>query len=168
MTSVLSQNITSSQYLISSMHDRKYTDQVTNKPEIITFYNENKGGFDSIDEKCSKSKSSRHSRRWPLTIFFRVLDISVLAMQLVEDHMKRRITMMNITREIRTMIRRILRVPEEQPTNDETNLILQKRKICHIYSSNKRRMTKYLCVYCKNPVCLGCTDPICKNCISNL
>lgn len=52
--------------LVSSMHDRRFTDPSTSKPEIISYYNANNGGVDSLDEKCS----SRRTRRWPLAIYF--------------------------------------------------------------------------------------------------
>lgn len=64
--------------LVSTMHNRAFTDPDTQKPEIIAYYNRNKGGVDTVDEKCSKSSTSRRTRRWPLAIFFRMLDISVV------------------------------------------------------------------------------------------
>lgn len=124
--------------LVSSMHNTRFTDPTTNKPEIIAYYNDNKGGVDSLDEKCSKSSSSRRTRRWLLAIFYRLLDISVvnsyilhqcfknnpkineksifslqLANQLVQNHMKRRFAVTHIPREIRSIIGRILGLTEE-------------------------------------------------------
>lgn len=175
--------------LISSQHDRRFTDPTKNKPEIITYYNENKGGVDSLDEKCSKSSSSRRTRRWPLVIFFRILDISIinsyilhqcyknnpyikeksvfaleLAKQLVQVHMRRRLTYTNIPRELRQTIKRILGAPEEEEFTNTGSIILEKRKICSLCPSKKRRMTRYLCLHCKKPVCLECTKPVCNNC----
>ncbi|XP_050517750.1 piggyBac transposable element-derived protein 4-like isoform X2 [Diabrotica virgifera virgifera] len=63
--------------LISSMHGRNSTDPITKKPEILSFYNSTKGGVDIIDKNCRKNSSSRRTCRWPLAIFFRILDISV-------------------------------------------------------------------------------------------
>lgn len=175
--------------LVSSMHDRVATDNTINKPEIISYYNGNKGGVDSLDEKCSKSSSSRRTRRWPMAIFFRVLDISVvnsyilhqcyknnpllkekshfakqLAKQLVQAHMKRRMINVHVPREIRNSISRILDVTTEQ-TAELDKFVLEKRKICHLCPSKKRRMTKYLCLECRKPVCLQCTKPVCAQCI---
>nr|CAI5862673.1 unnamed protein product [Callosobruchus analis] len=75
--------------------------------------------------------------------------------------MKRRLAMTNIPRELRTIIGRILGVPEQKETSNE-NLLLEKRKMCHLCPSKKYRLTKYLCLRCKKPVCLECTKPICN------
>ncbi|KAG5865553.1 hypothetical protein JTB14_006715 [Gonioctena quinquepunctata] len=120
------------------MHDRIFTDPETKKPEIIIYYNANKGGVDSLDEKCAKSTSSRHTRRWPLAIFFRILDVSVLnlyilhqcyknnevikekaefakelAAKLVKGNMERRLQNPRVPCELRLTISRILGRPEE-------------------------------------------------------
>lgn len=123
--------------LVSSMHSGASTDPDTQKPDIIMYYNRNKGGVDTIDEKCAKSSSSRRTCRWPLAIFFRILDISIvnsyilhqcytrnsvireksvfakqLAAQLVRQHMERRLTNPRVSREVRSSISRILGIPE--------------------------------------------------------
>lgn len=175
--------------LISTMHDRIFTDPETNKPEIIVYYNANKGGVDSLDEKCAKSTSSRRTRRWPLAIFFRILDVSVvnsyilhqcyknnevikeksefakeLAAKLVRGNMERRLQNPRMPRELRFTISRILGRPEENVPVRQVDLTLQKRKACHLCHKTTHRMTKYLCVECVKPVCLQCSKPKCNNC----
>lgn len=177
--------------LISSMHDRVCTDIETQKPEIIAYYNQNKGGVDSLDEKCAKHSSSRRTRRWPLAVFFRILDVSVvnsyilhqcfkendeikeksvfaksLASSLVRDHMKRRLQIPQLPRELRFVIARILQIPAEN-TPQVGDLLLQKRKACFLCHRTSHRMTKYLCVQCRKPVCLQCSKPACNDCIKN-
>nr|CAH7754571.1 unnamed protein product [Callosobruchus chinensis] len=44
------------------------------KPEVITFYNCTKAGVDVVDELSASYDVSRNSRRWPLTIFFAMLN----------------------------------------------------------------------------------------------
>lgn len=64
--------------LISSMHQDKKIDEATGedkKPEITTFYNSTKGGVDVVDMMMHKYSISRNSRRWPLTVFFALLNI---------------------------------------------------------------------------------------------
>lgn len=152
--------------LISSMHDRVFTDPETQKPEIVAYYNEHKGGVDALDEKCSKSSSSRRTRRWPLVILFRTLDISVinsyilhqsfakneeikeksvfakkLAAKLVQDHMEKRFQNSRLPRELRFVIARILgrSVEPNLPIVTE-NLVLEKRRacsLCHNTSNDK-------------------------------
>lgn len=48
------------------------------KPEIITFYNNTKYGVDVVDKMCGSYDVSRNSRRWPLTVFFDMMNISAI------------------------------------------------------------------------------------------
>ncbi|KAJ8928437.1 hypothetical protein NQ314_019026 [Rhamnusium bicolor] len=117
--------------LVSSSHHHKSEDPESAKPHIILdykYYNCTKGGVDAIDEKCSKFSCSRRSRRWPMTIFYRVFDVSTvnsyilynsypenpqiersdfikeLALQLVTPHLQRRSSNTFISRKLRFSI----------------------------------------------------------------
>lgn len=46
------------------------------KPEIITFYNMTKAGVDTVDKLCATYSVARKCNRWPLVIFFRIIDIA--------------------------------------------------------------------------------------------
>lgn len=176
--------------LLSSMHFAKSTDPETQKPEIVSFYNRNKGGVDTLDEKCAKSSSSRRTRRWPLVIFFRMLDISIvntyilhqsykdnemitdksnfakaLANALVHEHMVARLNNSRIPREIRVNITRILGITEPTTERNSEAFVLVTRKACSLCSRAKHRMTKYLCIRCRKPICLQCSKPMCNVCI---
>ena len=48
------------------------------KPEIITFYNSTKGGVDMVDQMAGEYDTSRNSRRWPLTVFYTLLNVSTI------------------------------------------------------------------------------------------
>lgn len=50
------------------MHNTKSED--AGKPEIVEFYNTNKAGVDTLDEKCAKSSTGHRTCRWPMAIFF--------------------------------------------------------------------------------------------------
>lgn len=72
--------------LVSSMHDQGIIDIDSgdqNKPEIITFYNSTKGGVDVVDELKGEYSVSRVSCRWPLTIFFSLMNIMVINSQII-------------------------------------------------------------------------------------
>lgn len=58
------------------MHHKKEMDSETGKPEMIIDYNKTKGGVDEVDKKCSNYSTSRRTRRWPMAIFYRLIDIS--------------------------------------------------------------------------------------------
>jgi hypothetical protein len=70
--------------LLSTLHNNASIDQDTGdqqKPEMITFYNQTKYGVDRLDQMCSLYNLydvSRNSRRWPLTIFFNLINISCI------------------------------------------------------------------------------------------
>ncbi|CAB3249420.1 unnamed protein product [Arctia plantaginis] len=119
---------------VSSMHHMPDIDDTSKKPEVILFYNKTKIGVDLLDQRCSNYSTSRRTRRWPLAIFYRLLDISAsnsyvvslsvtpqgqkvesrfkflkrLAEQLVRPHLERRVSNVKLQRDIRNAIRSIL------------------------------------------------------------
>ena len=48
------------------------------RPEIIKFYNETKIGVDLVDQMGQTHTCKRQTRRWPLILFYNVLDIAAL------------------------------------------------------------------------------------------
>uniref|UniRef100_A0A3Q3J2G5 PiggyBac transposable element-derived protein domain-containing protein n=1 Tax=Monopterus albus TaxID=43700 RepID=A0A3Q3J2G5_MONAL len=46
------------------------------KPEIIMYYNATKGGVDNLDKMVTAYSCKRRTLRWPLVLFFDMLDIS--------------------------------------------------------------------------------------------
>ena len=61
--------------LLSSQHHAEVIDD-NGKPEIINFYNSTKAGVDTPDQLVRLYTVLRKTRRWPLTIFFNVLDVA--------------------------------------------------------------------------------------------
>lgn len=55
--------------LLSTMHMQPDINKHTEKPEILMFYNETKGGVDTFDQLCHSTTVARKTRRWPLRIF---------------------------------------------------------------------------------------------------
>lgn len=65
--------------LFSTLHDDDTIDKDTGdafKPEVITYYNKNKSGVDTVDQLKSIYSVARITCRWPLTVFFSVLNIA--------------------------------------------------------------------------------------------
>ncbi|KAM4584694.1 piggyBac transposable element-derived protein 4-like [Odontesthes bonariensis] len=63
--------------LMSTLHgDERICDQEHHKPEIIMDYNATKGGVDNMDKLVTAYSCKRRTLRWPLVIFFDMLDIS--------------------------------------------------------------------------------------------
>lgn len=72
--------------LVSSMHHDGAIDSDSGdlkKPQIISFYNHTKFGVDVIDEKYATYSTSRRCSRWPLVLFYRLLDIACINAQVI-------------------------------------------------------------------------------------
>lgn len=70
--------------LLSTMHsDASVGDDAKQKPEIINFYNKYKAGVDTMDQMVRRYTSQRQSSRWPMALFFNMLDISSLASYII-------------------------------------------------------------------------------------
>lgn len=175
--------------LVSSMHHDNIVDEDTKKPEIILFYNTTKGGVDEADKKCSIYSSSRRTRRWPMVVFYRIVDLSgvnahilynmhqpkitdrgdflkSLARSLVLPQLQRRVVYTQLPRELRLVIKRVLGDDMVEGVQNQQNPATSqgKRRACSICPPKLHRMTVYTCVGCCNPVCLQCSRPLCKNC----
>lgn len=48
------------------------------KPVIIHDYNETKYGVDILDKMCHQYDTKRNSKRWPLTLFFHLLNVGAV------------------------------------------------------------------------------------------
>ena len=62
--------------LLSTMHHDSAIDEEIHKPEIISFYNSTKGGVDTLDQIIRCYSSKRKTNRWPVALFFNMLDIA--------------------------------------------------------------------------------------------
>lgn len=174
--------------LASSQHHDDEIDMSTNekvKPSIITFYNQTKGGVDTLDKLCATYDVARNTRRWPMVIFYALLNMAgtnsqimfaannpdaappirrqflkTLAINLSEDHLKRRSLQQNLPRVVRERRQEVagtsLNVvqPEEIPQGI--------RKRCHCCLKDSK--TKYYCFKCKKFICLSHSQFLCLLC----
>lgn len=176
--------------LVSSMHHSKgINDEETNKPEMVAFYNHTKGGVDSMDQKCATYSANRRSRRWPLSIFYMMVNISTanthilnlcfkdvpntkrfqlienLALKLIRPHLVRRMTIPNLRTEVQSLIKTILDEAEAvKNTDDIKSDRLDKKRKCSVCPYTKNRNTAYKCIQCQKPICLQCSKKICDLC----
>nr|CAI5867119.1 unnamed protein product [Callosobruchus analis] len=60
--------------LLSAMHEGESISKNSGKPEIIETYNQTKGAVDTFDQMCSGMSASRKTRRWPLCVFYGMLN----------------------------------------------------------------------------------------------
>ncbi|KAG8337272.1 hypothetical protein J6590_108356 [Homalodisca vitripennis] len=180
--------------LVSSMHHGQTTDDISGKPEIIAEYNRTKGGVDTIDMMCSNYSSSRRTQRWPMVIFFTIVNIASgvnayilynsyrntkpmtrldfmksLAQKLVTPLMQRRLQKGHLSRDMQMSLKRILQV-EDQPFQEENNgpEILNVKKTCNMCPPRLKRKTRYVCKCCAKPICLECSKKVCVDCIKGI
>ena len=64
--------------LLSTMHHEISIDEEDHKkrPEIIKFYDKTKIGVDLVDQMVGTYTCKRQARRWPLKLFFNLLEMS--------------------------------------------------------------------------------------------
>ena len=158
------------------MHHEGKIDQDTDdekKLEIITFYNATKGGVDVVDMMMDKYSVSRNSRRWLLTLFFALLNISCVnsyilyvhnpqnklkrrkfikevGLVLLEDNLKRRLQNIHLEKSIRAGIARMF--PEAAVATSSQSL-QGKAKRCAFCPRSKGRKIKTVCSTCGKHVC---------------
>ena len=70
--------VKSSKYvgILSTLHNNLTVVEGT-KTEAHMFYNAGKGGTDAFDQRCAVTSCSRKTNRWPLAMFFQLLNIAM-------------------------------------------------------------------------------------------
>ena len=53
------------------------SDNKTNKPEIINYHNQNKGGVDAIDQLLGNDSVRSKTNRWMVNVFYFMIDAAV-------------------------------------------------------------------------------------------
>lgn len=71
--------------MISTVHYTKTFNGSQLKPQQIMDYNKYKGGVDTMDQMVSGYTSKRSTKRWPLALFFNMLDVAGLAAYIIHD-----------------------------------------------------------------------------------
>ena len=93
---------------MSSQHTQP-TIAPSGKPDIIEFYNGTKGGVDTFDQMCATSSCSRKTRRWPLCVWYGILNAACINAFIISCENcektgssipKRRAFMMDVGREL--------------------------------------------------------------------
>lgn len=173
--------------LMSSLHHDDSIDSSTGekkKPEINTYYNITKCGVDVADELCASYDVCRNSKKWPLTIFYAILNMSAingliihrinnesnikrrrylknLGLALVIEHLKVRGNVQSLPRELRKKIIQFTGESTEEPPAKKTNA----RKRCQVCPASKDRKTTHVCEGCNKHICPQHIVPFCANCI---
>nr|CAI5855201.1 unnamed protein product [Callosobruchus analis] len=159
--------------LISSMHKSDEVDERSQKPEINLFYNTMKCGVDIVDKMASSYNVARNTKRWPLVIFYGLLNVASinafvllrhnrptsdtikarrlfiksLGKEIVSEYMSTRMSTSGLHTYIQNAIHKYSSItPEAQPGPSRDN-----RGRCKYCA---KRKTRYSCNFCKCRICL--------------
>lgn len=180
--------------LVSTMHHDATIDPDTGdkfKPNMITDYNMYKCGVDVVDEMCGTYSVSRVSKRWPLTIFFGLMNVGAinayviynanmkrlqketverrhflkdLALGLVMPQIQKRSSITTLPRFIRSKMFQILGKEEITERSQSSGASSNVRGRCSLCPSKKDRKTKTQCHFCQAFICRDHTMFVCENC----
>ena len=65
--------------MLSTMHSQPEIESPSDqKPSIILFHNKTKGGVGTLDRMLRSYSIKRMTRRWPLVLFYNMLDVSAI------------------------------------------------------------------------------------------
>lgn len=183
--------------LLSTLHHNADVNS-NGKAEINLFYNQTKGGVDTLDQLCHAYTVQRKSNRWPNTFFMNVINVcgiaayvlyrnsfevkegprhslrkeflNKLADQLTYNHIKKR-SIRGLSTIDQTVIEQVIR--KNEPQND-AHLAPPPAKMirrrCYLCPSNISRKVKQCCGKCNKNVCNehGNTILTCQKCFADL
>ncbi|XP_070694391.1 piggyBac transposable element-derived protein 4-like [Pempheris klunzingeri] len=180
--------------LLSTKHRAPEIDRgEKKKPKIILDYNSCKGGVDTMDTMIATYSCRRRTRRWPLALFFNMLDISGINAYIVwtaicptwhrgKSH-RRRLFLEELGKKLVTpqMARRqhlpqapgavslVLEAqasstPTKDPTSTPRTTHTRMRKQCVLCPT--RKVVLCTCRKCGKHVCKDHYDTICTSCLS--
>jgi hypothetical protein len=130
--------------------------QKKKKPNTVVFYNDTKYGVDCLDQMCKAFSVKAKVRRWPLALFFNLLDLAainawILYKQTTGRPISRRAFIQQLVDDLVSVTKKSERTPV-------IPLAL------HASQSEKRRQ----CSQCRNKtydMCFFCSKPVCGKCI---
>lgn len=173
--------------ILSSMHQSKEVDEGTNKPEVILFYNSTKGGTDSFDQLCHSYTVSRKCNRWPLRMWYGMMDQSginamvlynlrqqnpkmkrrkflmELSLSMIKPFLQSKLQVSTLRRSLRISICEILGQNALQPgIRQDVGPVLQRR--CSFCPRTRDRKTKTRCTICQRYTCDEHRVKLCYEC----
>lgn len=173
--------------LVSSLHHDDKIDVDTEKPVMIMDYNSSKGGVDCLDKLCETYNCARNTKRWPMVIFYSVLNISginsmvlyfinndkiriprrqylrELSFHLIESHLRVRTQIQNLPKSMKLRIRELTK--EKLPTPNQENTPTRGR--CAYCDRKKNRPTRMFCKKCYKFLCGEHSCHICAECFAD-
>lgn len=178
--------------LLSSLHFDDAIDQDTgdqHKPEIITYYNKTKSGVDTLDQLCATYNCARNTRRWPMVIFFSLMNIAAingmivfignenpvasrreylknLVHSLIAEQLSRRGHIKSLPSNLQQTLSKYIPAPDVEQLPEEVGGARKTCKFCYS-ETKKKRLTKYKCRKCGRYFCLEHATMLCQKCFDD-
>ncbi|CAK9803942.1 PiggyBac transposable element-derived protein 4 [Anthophora quadrimaculata] len=157
--------------ILSSMHNSVQVEENdTRTPETIQLYNSTKFGVDVTDQMARNYSVKSKSRRWPLQVFFNILDLAginawVLYKETTGGEITRQEFLFQLAEELAIEYQQELSKENQPIPIASTSTGSRERKTCQIRYCKDNKTNK-ICLKCKKYVCGKCTveKPICKKC----
>ena len=146
-------------------------------PESVTYYNKTKSGVDNIDQMARLYTSNEAPRRWPLQVFYNILDFVAINAKIFYNEIND--TKISCRKFILQLIQELSNVNAtmndgdgEEAANEEEEYEEgerpTKRKVCQV-GQCKNYKSNVKCYKCKRIVCEKCTGKLesrsaCKIC----
>lgn len=163
-------------------HDATIDVQMKNKPEVILHYNGTKSGVDNMDHLATMHTTRRKINRWPMVLFFNILDIAGIAAfilwlgnnpewqfsqgtrrrrifltelgyDMVTPHMKQRAMTRTIQAPIRAAMKNCGVEVQPRQSHPTSKRSKAKRQRCSLCQRGNDKKTARECASCNRPVC---------------
>ena len=179
--------------LLSTLHD--VGEVVDGVPVLIRDYNSTKGGVDNVDKLCHTYTTLRKSNRWPMAIFFHMLDIGALnafvvwtrrhpewnvhnkarrkeflfalAESLVGPAIAERTVdrPLGLHRGVKRAIQSLSTTETEEMESFSASPVSRKRGDCIVCDERRRIATR--CHMCRNFICKSHAVSLCTRCVNS-
>lgn len=157
---------------------------------LFSDYNSTKCGVDIVDQMTGTYSVSRRTNRWPLCVFFGLLNIAgvnafvihkarsdsndlvrkdflkLLAVTMIQPYLHERVVIISIPQHIKNRIRAI--IPQVEPPPEPSQPVSRRKVRCGLCTWKKDRKTKISCAKCNVAICGEHTKQICVNCYNNI
>ncbi|XP_070836495.1 large ribosomal subunit protein uL3 isoform X1 [Chaetodon trifascialis] len=161
--------------LLSTKHrEPAISNEAHRKPQIILDYNRNKGGVDNLDKIIGTYSCRRITHRWPLAVFYNMLDVSAYNAFVLWTHVdpqwnggashKRRLFLEELGK---AMVNPLMQERQRLPRNPSAAaLVNAARELKPLESDNLQEATRRQCRSCTKRIrntCYACREYICRD-----
>ena len=157
--------------LLSTQHHYPEINETTKKPEIIHYYNATKGGVDTIDQIVRFHSCKRATRRWPMALFYNIIDIAAYNAFLLYIEKNPEFSLKHKKQSRRQFLKILTNSLLTAIPNDGTPAKRDKpeRGSCAICQGGKRPRSRVACDICLRFVCDSHRKSaiICRDCTLN-